>query len=206
MTKTITYTGFIVSALLIVFLFISAKTYAQLAIAVILYPLLAYFALKVIPRRNGKAPVIAIEMPAKPARSYEPRAQAAVEVTDIDKRTFLKLIGAAGLSFFVFSLLGRRVGDLLFGAQEATTSSILPNKGTALTSQTTSPTEGYKISEIDDGNIISYYGFVNHEGAWFIMREDTEANSFRYARGRTDFRDNWADRENLRYDYYDSLF
>lgn len=33
-----------------------------------------------------------------------------VDIIDVDKRTFLKFIGTAGISFFIFSLLGASVG------------------------------------------------------------------------------------------------
>ncbi len=68
-----------------------------------------------------------------------------------------------------------------------------------------SPTDGYTISEIDDG-IIAYYGFMGQKGAWFIMRQDANDGSFRYAKGDIDFPINWEDRTNLTYDYYANVF
>ena len=118
-----------------------------------------------------------------------------MEVADIDKRAFLKLIGATGISFFLFSLLGRRVEVPFFG--RAVESGTNPVEG--------QPTDGYKISEIDD-NTITYYGFTNKDGAWLIMREDTEASSFRYVKGDLEFSGNWSNRENLKYDYFHEVF
>jgi hypothetical protein len=207
MGKTLTYSGFIISALLVVLAFITAKTYAQLAIAVLLYPLLAYFALKLLPRKGSGAPAITIKLPPSPMRKVEAATHEKVEVADVDKRTFLKLIGAAGISFFVFSLLGRRVESLLFDrtAGNAGTATLPTGSASGADSGQTLPAAGYRISEIDDG-IVSYYGFTNQSGNWLIMREDTETSSFRYAKGDSGFSKNWANRENLKYDYYYNLF
>ncbi len=210
MRKTLTYSSFIIITLVVIVMFVTATTYIQLAVAVILYPLLAFFAFKILPRKAWKAPIITIRLPAKRAEKARtetaaPKAEP-VEVTDIDKRTFLKLIGAAGLSFFVFSFLGRRAESLLFG--EPSGSRVTENPSTANNASTAGspPTAGYKISEVDDNDTISYYGFIGKDGDWLIMREDTDISSFRYAKGNSNFPNNWTKRENLKYDYFHNLF
>ena len=203
MSKTLTYSGFVIASILMVLVFVTAKTYPQLTIAVVLYPLLAYFALKLFPRKNPKAPVFTTKIPARSVQKVEEVKREKVDVADIDKRIFLKLVGTAGISFFLFSLLGRRVESLLFGrAIDSGTNSI----GTIPAGQTESlPTEGYRITEVDDG-VIAFYGFTNKDSSWLIMRGDTEAGSFRYVRGKSNFPGNWNSRENLKYDYYHNLF
>ena len=52
MSKTITYTSFAIAALLIVLAFVTATSYTQLAIAIVLYPAVAYFALKIFLRKT----------------------------------------------------------------------------------------------------------------------------------------------------------
>ena len=42
--KSLTYSSFVAAGVLVVFAFVTAKTYAQLGLAVVLYPLLAFFA------------------------------------------------------------------------------------------------------------------------------------------------------------------
>ncbi len=199
MLKTITYTSFAIATLLVVLAFVTAKSYAQLAIAVVLYPALAYFALKIFRRRTRghgaafEAPVIAL--PTIP-KHKEP-AREKVDIVDLDKRTFLKLIGATGISVFIFSLLGRRVASLLPGMAE---------DQIGAPQAESSPTSGYRITEVDESGPVAYYGFVAKDGAWMIMRDDTEANSFRYAKGDLGFEQSWARRANLKYDYYHDLF
>ncbi|HJY98369.1 MAG TPA: hypothetical protein VJ227_01500 [Patescibacteria group bacterium] len=208
MGKTLTYSGFLISAFLVIFAFVTAKTYTQLAIAVLLYPLIAFFALKLFPRKtNGVSNVTtAVQISPRPYPKAEDTDNHRVEVADVDKRTFLKLIGAAGLSFFIFSLLGRRVETLLFGKAMQSRVDELGGAPSTETSPTTgSPTEGYRIAEIEDG-VITYYGFTNKSGGWLIMKEVTDSSSFRYAKGESDFPGNWANRENLKYDYFYNLF
>jgi len=206
MSKTLTYTGFAISGLIVVLAFVTAKTYTQLIIAILVFPFLAYFLLKILPRRTRKAPIFTIQMPARPAHKAEKAERPKVDVADIDKRIFLKLVGTAGISFFILSIFGRRVEALLFGgASEPGVSSLAGTPNNQINSAGQLPVEGFKISEIDD-DIISYYGFTDKDGAWLIMREDTEANSFRYARGDSRFSGSWSNRENLKYDYFHNLF
>lgn len=210
MRKTLTYSSLLIASLVVIAVFLTATTYTQLGIAVLLYPLLAYFAFKLLPRTTWKAPAITIRFPASSApkadvETINPKREQ-VEVADIDKRTFLKLIGAAGLSFFIFSLLGRRVETLLFGrSSELGMAGVENPTGDGIAGPEASPTGAYKISEIDD-NIITYYGFTNASGGWLIMQEDTNTDSFRYAKGNSNFSGNWARREKLKYDYYHNLF
>lgn len=195
LNKTLTYTGFTLATALIVAAFITSKTYTQLGIAVVLYPLLVYFAFKLFPRKPFKSPAVLIQIPARQKQKAESLGRQRVEVTDIDKRTFLKLIGTAGISFFLISLLGRRVESMLFDKNP---------QGQSGQAEPT-PKEGYKISEIDEG-IVSYYGFVDKDGRWLIMKEDTANSTYRYSKGDSGFTGSWSSRENLTYDYYHKLF
>lgn len=203
MSKTLSYTSFAIASILVVLAFITAKSYAQLAVAVILYPVLAYFALKVFPHKNIKTHELVIQLPARPAIKTEVAKREKVDVIDIDKRTFLKFIGATGVSFFLFSLLGKRVESLLFGQS----GNSLLNSGSSESASPSqlSPMAGYRISEIDEGDV-TFYGFTNKEGGWLIMKADGESNSFRYAKGGSGFPNSWARRVDLKYDYFYNLF
>jgi len=202
MKKTLTYFIFLAVTFGIIILFVTAKTYAQLSIAVLLYAPLAYFALKILPRRAINSSPLIIKMAPRPVQKAERTSEK--NIADIDKRTFVKLIGATGIYVLIFSMLGRRVDSLLFGGAGSsinTGSGVPAGQGTQATAM-----ESYKIAEIDDG-VISYYGFVNDTGDWFIMREDTKTSSFRYTKGgNKSFSENWNNRKNLKYDFYYNLF
>lgn len=203
--------SFVMILALVVATFITAKTYTQLGVAVILYPLLAFFAYKVfensIWRPFLKKPQAAMQhtavsekaMPA--GRQVEDLKKEGIAVSDIDKRLFLKIIGTTGLSFFLISIFGRRAENFLFGQNQTTQ----PAPAGKTVAASPSPTDGYTISEIDDG-IVGYFGFINNEGKWFIMKRDTDSGSFRYAKGGKDFSGNWKMRENLKYDYFHNVF
>lgn len=196
--------SFVMALALVVATFITAKSYTQLGVAIILYPLLAFFAYKVFEnslwRPFLKKPQAAMQYAAVSA-GVEDFKKEGVSVADIDKRLFLKVIGATGLSFFLISLFGRRVENFLFG-QNQTTQPTLTGKTSAAS---LSPTDGYTISEIDEG-IVGYFGFINKDGEWFIMKRDTDNGTFRYTKGKSDFPGNWKMRENLKYDYFHNVF
>lgn len=205
MRKIAIYSSFVVVSFLVILTFVTARTYAQLGVAILLYPALAYFGLSIFPRAKLVSPTTAVQIPVQPLPARPLREPAGVrlperdkvEIADVDKRTFLKLIGAAGVSFFLFSLFNRRV-DMLLPRSTTTPTTQLPETERR-------PLEGYHVAEMDDG-VVSYYGFINKNGAWVIMREDTETNSFRYVKGESNFPDNWASREQLQYDYFYNLF
>jgi len=208
MRKILIYSGFVIGTLGLIVLFVTAKTYIQLGIAIVLYPILAFLAFKSFPRGKGKVPLIVVRV-SKPVQKKEDVVKVekvVVDVNDIDRRTFLKLIGAAGFSFFLFSILGRAADTLIFGRSAAPILSpqANPTNTTPATAEMGNP-EGYKIAEIDD-DVITFYGFTTKGNDWLIMREDTEANSFRYAKGSSGFPLNWARRKSLKYDYYSNLF
>lgn len=203
--KTLAYSSLAVLSIIVVIAFVTAKNYVQLGFAVAVYPFFMYFVYKVflgenhaVTTANARVPQITT-VPKNDDEHFNK-----VEVADVDKRTFLKIIGTAGLSFFVFSLLGRRVESLFFGkAVDPGTGTL---GGTLQGTSTKESMEEYKISEIDDSTDVAYYGFVNKDGAWFIMKEDLGASTYRYARGNSGFSDNWQNRRDLKYDYYFNLF
>jgi hypothetical protein len=192
MRKTLTYSTFAIASLVVVAAFLTATTYIQLAFATLLYPLLAYFAFELFADRTWSIHINKPAIPTVMARPpSEPRGEK-VDIVDIDKRAFLKLIGAAGLSFFLFSIFNQKAASLF---SRRTVDGIAP--------PSSSPPD-YRISEIDDSDI-TFYGFTKLDGGWFIMKEDTNG-SFRYIKGDSNFSGNWDNRERLNYDYFHNVF
>ncbi len=210
MRKTLTYSSFAVASFLVVGAFVTATTYLQLGIAILLYPLLAFFTYKLFMVKNDNLPAVSVQLPSfKPLKKTEVETVKAkkgdVSVADIDKRVFLKLIGATGISFFLFSLFNRRTDAPFFGKSAGPGISALTNNaGNKIDPAERYPTDGYIISEIDDYED-THYGFINTYGAWYIMKEEADG-SFRYSRGDSDFPTNWDSRDNLAYDYYHRVF
>lgn len=52
----------------------------------------------------------------------------------------------------------------------------------------------------------NYYGFLDPNGAWIIMRVTKDSTSYRYSAGRSGYTDNWTSRGTLTYKYYNQLF
>jgi hypothetical protein len=210
MRKTLTYSSFVVASLALIVVFVTATTYTQLGVAVLLYPLLVYFAYELFIRRNWKAPAITVQPQVKLAKKVGVETaklqRKSVGIVDVDKREFLKMIGVAGISFFLFSIFTRRSESLFFGkAAGPGISALEDSAGNKIDPAERQPTDGYRISEIDD-NELTFYGFINKNGGWFIMKEDPNAGSFRYIKGESDFPGNWTNRESLKYDYFHNIF
>jgi len=64
----------------------------------------------------------------------------------------------------------------------------------------------YKISDGDETGTTKYYGFMDKYGNWYIMQNDTVANTYRYFKGTGDYATNWADRATFTYDYFNVIF
>ena len=215
----LTYFSFVIACLVVIVAFITATTYIQLAVAILLYPLLVFFAYKVIPHKwkySLKKPVTSVEPPlqtfpshsVKPAEKVEAAKVESIGISDIDKRVFLKLIGGAGLFLFLFSIFNKKAEGLFFKSLPGPVSgkvSLEDIAGNKIDPAQAHPMDGYRISEIDD-NIISFYGFTNKDDAWVVMRVDTDTGSFRYAKGDSNFPGSWTNRENLKYDYFNNIF
>ena len=211
MKKLLIYYNFIIVSLMVIVGFVSAQSYPQVIAAGFFFPIFIYFGLKVFPRRNraihlpGIATVETVPIKAGVLKEDEDIRELKKEGVDIDRRMFLKLIGSAGASVFLFSLFTKKAEAAFFGS--------VPGPGAVTIKDTTGakidpavkhPTDGYKISRLDDSSP-AYYGFTNKDGEWFVMKEDADGN-YTYAVGTTDFGTNWTGRAGLSYGEYFEKF
>ncbi len=211
MTKTLTYPALLIACIIVIVSFITATNYQELSFAVILFILLDFFILQILPHKVRfqqikKTLNKATFIDQAETEPMEEPVRAKVEVSDIDKRVFLKLIGGAGLLLFLSSIFNKRAENMFFdrvplssklGFGTATPSGNYPPAGQQL--------EGYRIAEFDD-NEVAYYGFTNSNGKWYVMKVDTQNGNFRYSAGDSNFPSSWENREKLNYDYYNNVF
>lgn len=201
---------FVIAGFLVGATFVTATTYFQLIIGTLLYPLLIIIFLVAFPRkvriRYSGGSVTTSLPPVGPAANEAAKGKN-VGIIDIDKRSFLKLIGGAGIAFFLFSVFRNKIEGLFFKNLPVPATGSLQNISNTKIDGLAhhEPMDGYTISEVDD-SITAFYGFINNDNSWFIMEEDAEKGSFRYARGASNFPGNWANRTNLKYDYYNNVF
>lgn len=209
MKKLLAYYGFIITSTMVALGFLSATTPAQLIGATLFYPLAVYFFLAVVPKRNKAIHLPKIQVLPKeslPQKQEEIEEGKFIPGFDFDRRMFLKLIGSAGLSVFFFSLFTKKAEAAFFGSVPGPgTVSLKDTAGTKIDPAVKQPTDGYKISEIDDASSPAYYGFVDKTGAWFIQKEDS-SGAYRYTKGSSSFSTNWTGRAGLSYDYFDVIF
>lgn len=195
MYKYITFPTFAFAFIGTALIFVTSTSYWQLGTAMLIYAVLSYLVLKVFPR-GSKSTHVEISYTDK-AHQTEVLEKETEDVIDVNKRAFLKLIGAAGLSFFIFSIFSRKAQIPFLAKMQDSEPTTLPAPK--------NPMDGYQVAEIDDSDV-SYYGFTNKDGNWIIMREDTEASSFRYVKGAEAFPDNWSNRVKLNYEYFHNVF
>ena len=220
MKKLLLYYNFIVISLLVLSSFLNTSTPTQLASSIIFFPLFAYFALSISPS-HSKSIKLSIPVPTPSKTNHKKSSPPPLEATpitknvdfsdlqetfDSDRRSFIKLIGSAGISMFIFAMFTKRAEAAFFGSVPGPgTLALKDTAGNKIDPAEKQPTDGYRVSEIDDSTSTAYYGFINKSGAWFIQREDS-AGAHRYTKGASDFSTNWTNRASLTYDYFDSVF
>lgn len=202
--------------------FLGASTLPQLVTAALFFPLMFYFLLQVVPKRSR-----AIELPVlskdqvdskgriKKTKREKKGEDGVVELKkqgfDVDRRQFLKVIGGAGLTLFLFSIFTRRAEAAFFGSVPGPgTVSLKDTSGNQIDPAEKQPTDGYRINQLDDTSDApnSYYGFVDKDGDWFIMKDDGSGNYRYYKKTPSDdvFSVEWANRTGFTYNYFDAIF
>jgi hypothetical protein len=218
MKKLLIYYNFIVVSLMIVGGFLGTGSYAQLASAALFFPLAAYFLFLVLPNRSK---AIIFSEPQKVKKTKKKKAKTEVlkakriedggtekKRIDANRRAFVKLIGSAGVSLFLFSIFTKKAQGAFFGSVPGPgTIALKDTSGALIDPAIKLPTDGYKISEIDDSSP-SYYGFVDKDGDWFIM-EESSTGQYKYYKKTGDndtFTVEWPNRGGFTYLYFDSIF
>ena len=62
----------------------------------------------------------------------------------------------------------------------------------------------YMPSDIESGGATEYFGFIDADGRWYIMKKTSTA--IRYTAGGASYSTNWTNRAALSYDYWDAVF
>ena len=212
------YYGFVITVLMVCLGFLGVKTFPELMSALFFAPLALYFGLAVLPRRSKAVVMVKPKTKSKkivkitPEEALEEKElpeegelDEVIEGFDPQRRAFLKIIGSTGASRFLLSIFTKRAQAAFFGS--------VPGPGTVALKDTTGsqidpaikhPTDGYKISRVDDSTP-AYYGYTDKDGNWFIMKEDEDGN-YTYAVGTTDFTDSWDGKGGLDYkEYYEKF-
>ncbi len=68
--------------------------------------------------------------------------------------------------------------------------------------------QGYFVADVDDAATTKYYGFINKDGKWYILKEDTAASpkTYRYDSGSSGYPTAWTGRAGGSYDYPNEKF
>lgn len=66
------------------------------------------------------------------------------------------------------------------------------------------PTSRYSISDLDESGTTKYYGYLDADGAWYILQ--LTSTTGRYIKGTSSYSTNWTNRVSLSYDTFDNIF
>lgn len=126
-------------------------------------------------------------------------------ISEKERRAFLKIIAGAGFGFLVTALINpQKAGAAFFGSVPGPgVISLKDTGGTKIDPAIKSPTDGYGIMNTDTVSTPYYYGFLNKDGAWYIVKEVGDG-SFLYAKGSSGY--NWSNRASETYASYSSTF
>lgn len=77
-----------------------------------------------------------------------------------------------------------------------------------LTDATADPLALYQINDVDADTATKYYGYETAGGAWYIMKETTTTGdqSYRYAKGSSDYSTAWTNRATQTYNIFGTIF
>lgn len=136
----------------------------------------------------------------------DPEVLSDKQVSDINRRLFLKLIGSAGLATFTFALFTKKSQAAFFGSIPGPgTVAIKDSDDNVIDPAEKQPTDGYEITDVEDDTLPAYYGFVDKDENWYIAREGTNGD-YRYVSGSTDYATNWTNRASQSYNLFSDEF
>lgn len=205
--KLVTFYSFVITSFIVVSGILSANNYIELFTAICFSPLALYFFVLMIPKKaNNVSREIETAVEIIPDKINNSKVKKDKDTEyDPERRKFLKLIGAAGGAIFLTAIFTKKAEASFFGSMPGPgTVAIKNTSGVAIDPAEKKPTDGYSITEIDDSGADTYYGFVNKDGAWFILKDSD--STYRYAKGSSLFSINWAGRTGLSYDYFNNVF
>lgn len=133
------------------------------------------------------------------------------KINDPLKRQLIKTIGVSGVGLLIAAFLNPKKAEAAFfgSVPGPGTVAIKDSQGNKIDPAVKKPTDGYGISQIDDSSP-AYYGYVDKDGNWYIVKEITEVDaveSFRYVKGVDSFSSYWSNRSTLEgYDYFNKIF
>ncbi len=190
---------------------VNVRSLTQVAYVLVLVPLLAHFLLLIPKKKFALGSLLKAKLKKEVsevstiAEVVGPSESEAVK--EEQRRKFIKLIAGAGVGIFAASVLNpKKASAAFFGSVPGPgVISVKDSGGTKIDPAIKSPTDGYAIANIDSASYPAYYGFVNKDGGWYIMRENPQ-NTFQYSSGGSSFSTNWTGRAGLSYASFDTTF
>lgn len=144
------------------------------------------------------SPTIKVEAP-KPEKIIIPAPNVSVTQEKLDLKALAKLMPKQEKIDY------KKIGEAVAKSMAEATISVGGGGGSRKEGQD-DLTREYNVSDKDAVNLIRYYGFIGRSGHWYILKENTSTEEYRYIKGSSDYESNWTGRADLEYDYYHEVF
>lgn len=209
MTRLLIYYSFVLVTIMTIVGFVGANSFSEYLSSLLFFPLAIFFGLIALPQSSHSVKVLKKDPKSTPLKGKLTTLEPEKTTFDTDRRKFIKLIGSAGIAMLLFAVVTKRAHGAFFGSVPGPgTVALKDSSGGTVDPAISTPTDGYKITEIDDSSATAYYGFVEKTGKWFIMQEQS-GGAYRYTKGAADFTNattGWPNRASLSYGYFDAIF
>ena len=141
----------------------------------------------------------------KPVTKLEVISEETTESVDKSKRKFLKIAAGTSLATAVMFFLNKqKAGAAFFGSVPGPgTVAIKDTSGNKVDIAQKQPLDGDPLSDLDTAGATQYFGFVNKDGAWYILQVNSD-NSIRYAKGPSTY--SWSARASQSYGVFSDVF
>jgi hypothetical protein len=172
------------SVIIIVAEIINIRQVKQIFIVLATVPLPLYF---ISQSKNGFLKIVQMF-------KHPPVSEGEVEVVDESRRKFIKIAAGTSLATAIMLFLKRKdASAAFFGSIPGSgTVGVKDSAGHKVDPAQKQPLDGYNISDIDDSGTIRYFGFINKDGAWYILQEDTTNSTIRYRVGDSSYLAAWG--------------
>jgi len=80
------------------------------------------------------------------------------------------------------------------------------SQGNLIVTGDLNPLDKYQPADADMASDTKYFGYVDVDGNWYIMREVTTTGQYRFVKGTSGYDTAWTAKTSQSYDYFNNVF
>lgn len=174
--------SFVCSILILIVDLLSIKRFGNFVLVVMLIPVPLVLILEFIKKIKDKKSKILINQKSTEIIKVDDPSE--TENIDESKRKFLKLLAGTGLTTFLLYVLSpKKISAAFFGNGTGGSGNVYlkDSDGNKISPAVNSPTDGFGICDIATVETNNYYGYIDKNGRWYILKENSSGSSYQYA-------------------------